>query len=220
MDKHLSFLGLEIQALFGNPGDVLLGSTFLIPAALLFLFGMGPNVAYYGHIILWILIFFSQYLTLDSFFAKDYREGALETISQSSLSLGSYSFLKILAYWSVATIPNLVGVFLLAYGFQVPPKNSLLLLVVILIGSPAITLVCALGGALSLGAKRASTTLMMIPLFPLFIPPLMFGLMVFESGLVSLRNPGIQLFLGYLAILGPLGMIAVPWALRESIRDL
>ena len=159
---------------------------YLIVVALL-PFGVGPDAKLLARIapgILWIALLLSVLLTLDRLFHADHDDGALEVIMLGGLPLELVALAKCLAHWLTSCLPLILLAPVLALMLNLEAKAFGALVATMLAGTPALSLVGAVGAALTLGVRRGGLLVTLIVL-PFYIPTLIFGVSAMTAALAS-----------------------------------
>jgi heme exporter protein B len=198
-------------------GDALLTLAFYLLAVAIFPFGVGPEPQLLARIaagLLWTMALFAALLSFDRLFQQELEDGGLEQLALSPLPL-AWSFLaKALAHWLATGLPLLVAAPLLALVLQLEPAAIPVLVAALALGGPALTLVGAVGAALTLGARRGAVLLPLLVL-PLYIPVLIFGVAAVDAAASGLEaRPHLMILAGYLLATLPLA----PWAGAAALR--
>lgn len=197
--------------------DVLNTLFFFIIAAALFPLGVGPEPALLRSMapgIVWVGALLASMLALGRLFALDHADGTLEQMLLSPEPLALIVLGKIVAHWLVSGLPLLLAAPLLALQFDLAPDAIAVLALALLLGTPVLSLVGAIGAALTLGA-RGGGVLVSLLVLPLYIPVLIFG-----AGAVNAQAAGLGAA-AHLMLLGALlaGALALaPWAAAAALR--
>lgn len=197
--------------------DVLSSLFFFIIVASLFPLGVGPEPALLRTMapgILWVAALLASMLALGRLFALDYADGTLEQMLLSSEPLELIVIGKVTAHWLVSGLPLVLLAPLLAIQFDLPAGASQVLCISLLIGTPVLSLIGAVGAALTLGV-RGGGVLVALLVLPLYIPVLIFG-----AGAVGAEVSGLGASAHLLLLGGVLaGAVALtPWATAASLR--
>lgn len=197
--------------------DVLSSLFFFIIVASLFPLGVGPEPALLRTMapgILWVAALLASMLALGRLFALDYADGTLEQMLLSSEPLALIVIGKVAAHWLVSGLPLVLLAPLLAIQFDLPAGASQVLCLSLLIGTPVLSLVGAVGAALTLGV-RGGGVLVALLVLPLYIPVLIFG-----AGAVGAEVSGLGASAHLLLLGGVLAGAAAltPWATAASLR--
>lgn len=150
---------------------------YLIVVALMPL-GLGPDMALLSRIapgILWIGLMLSALLSLPRMLEADDEDGALELLVTGPLPLEVVVTVKALAHWLTTGIPLALMAPVLGLLLNLELAAYPVLVATLLAGTPAISLIGAVGAALTLRARRGGLLLALLVL-PLFVPTLIFGI--------------------------------------------
>lgn len=194
---------------------VLLG--FFVLATMMFPLAIGPQQLWLERIgpgVIWVAALLAMLLALPRLFEHDHQDGSLEQMLASGHSLPGLVAGKLLATWLVSALPLIVITPLLAVALHQGGLATLVLLVSLLLGTPGLVAIGAIGAALTLGLRQ-SATLISLMCLPLFVPVLIFG-----AGAVEMQAAGLSP-LPHLALLGAgmlLALGAAPLAVALSLR--
>jgi heme exporter protein B len=153
-------------------------------------------------------------LALGRLFALDFADGTLEQMLLSSEPISIIVIGKVIAHWLVSGLPLVLLAPVLAIQFDLPPESIGVLFVSLLLGTPVLSLIGAIGAALTLGV-RGGGALVSLLVLPLYIPVLIFG-----AGAVAAQVSGIGASAHLLLLGGALAGAAVltPWATSAALR--
>jgi heme exporter protein B len=168
---------------------------------------LGPGV-------LWVAALLASLLSLPRLFATDFADGTLEQIALSPYPLPALISGKILAHWLTTGAPLAVVSPLLALQFGIGGEESVVLVASLLLGTPTLSLLGAIGGALTLGL-RAGGALIALLVLPLYVPILIFG-----AGAVEATHAGLAAG-GELSVLGAAllaSAVGAPLACAAAVR--
>jgi heme exporter protein B len=183
----------------------------------LFPLGIGPEPATLRTIapgVVWVAALLASLLALSRLFAWDYADGTLEQLALSPQPLVVLVAAKVVAHWLVTGLPLVLIAPVLGLQFDLPGDALTMMVFSLLLGTPTLSLIGAIGAALTLGARGGGGLLALLVL-PLYIPVLIFG-----AACVSTTLAGLQVS-GHLSVLGALLLIAIvlgPWAAGAAIR--
>jgi heme exporter protein B len=190
---------------------------FFIVTIMLFPLAITPEASKLQQIgpgVIWIALLFANMLALDQLFIEDHEDGTLEQLMLHQAPLVIPISGKLLAQWLIITLPLLVTSVIAAQCFYLPYHTTLVLAVSILLGSPTLTLLTAMGAALTLGLKHRSLLLIML-IMPLYLPVLIFAASATNDAYLNLPVISQLCFLG--AIL-TLSITFVPFIVAAAIR--
>jgi len=193
---------------------------FFILAAILFPLGIGPDPGTLQRIapgIIWVTALLAALLSLDSIFRADYEDGSLEQLLLTPQPFAMLVFAKVLIHWFVTGLPLMLLSPLLAVSFHLPGDATITLLFTLLLGTPVLSLVGAIGSALTVALKRGGMLLSLL-ILPLYIPVLIFGAGAVDIAAGGMDASGHFLLIGALLVLSlTLAPLATAAALRISI---
>jgi len=200
-------------------GDLLLVVAFFVLVAALFPFGVGAERTLLVRLapgVLWVAALLAVLLSLDRLFAADQEAGDLDLLLLGGLPAPLLILVKALAHWLTTGLPLIVAAPLVAQLYQLPGESLPVLLASLLLGTPTLSLLGAVGAALCLGARRGGVLLPLL-LLPLWIPVLIFGTGAMEAGLSGLSpRPHLLLLGALLALSLPLAAVTGALALRQA----
>lgn len=197
--------------------DVLTTFFFFIIVVSLFPLGVGPQSNTLRTIapgVVWVAALLASMLALVRLFASDFDDGTLEQLALSPQPLVVLVVAKVLAHWLVSGLPLALVAPLLGLQFDLPAAALGVMTLALLLGTPCLSLIGAIGAALTLGVRGAGGLLALLVL-PLYVPVLIFG-----AGAVSASLSGMSAS-GHLSVLGACLLIAValgPWAAAAAVR--
>ncbi len=119
--------------------------------------------------IIWVAALLASLLSLDNLFRSDYEDGTLEQMLMSPHPTGILVLAKIVAHWITTGLPLLLVAPVLAYTLHLDPKAYSVLMITLIIGTPILSFVGAIGIALTVGLRRGGMLLSILVL-PLFLP--------------------------------------------------
>lgn len=193
--------------------DTALGVGFFLLVAAIFVFGVGPDpqtAALVAPGVVWVAALLATLLSLDRLFQADFDDGSLEQLVIAGPSLVLTVGVKAFAQWLTAGLPLIVLSPVLALILQLPGERLVMMLLALLVGTPVLTLIGAVGAALVLGARRGGALLSLL-ILPLYIPVLIFGV-----GAVQADGRSALLFLAALLLAA---LALAPWAAAAAVRQ-
>ena len=120
-------------------------------------------------------------LSLDRIFALDHEDGSLDLLATAPMPLEGAVAIKALAHWITTGLPLVLAAPLFGVLLQLPPVAMPWLVLSLLIGTPALSMLGAFGAALTVGLRRGGLLLSLLVL-PLYIPTLIFGAEITRRG--------------------------------------
>ena len=194
-----------------------LGLAFFLIVVVLVPFAVGPETALLSRIapgVLWIGALLACLLSLDRIFALDREDGTLDLLATSPLPLEGVVSIKALAHWVTTGVPLVLAAPVLAVLMSLPPEGFHWLVISLLIGTPALSVIGTFGAALTVGIKRGGL-LMSLLVLPLYVPTLIFGAEVARAGAEGLA---IETPLVLLAALTCVTIAVLPFASAAVLR--
>jgi len=197
--------------------DVINPLLFFIIIVTLFPLGIGPESTTLARIapgIIWVAALLSCLLSLDRLFKTDYQDGSLEQMLLSPYPVFILTLAKITAHWLLTGLPVLLVAPLLAVLLHLPEQSYGALMLTLLLGTPVLSFIGAIGVALTVGLKKGGVLLSLIVL-PLYIPVLIFATSAIDTAALSLP------YSGQLAIIGALffgSLTLAPLAVGAALK--
>lgn len=216
-----ALLRRDLAIAYRRRGELLWPVMFFVIAVALFPLAAAPDPVLLGKIspaILWVAALLSTLLALDGVFRNDYEDGTLEQMLLSAHPPTVLVLAKTLAHWLVAGVPLIIISPLLAAMLNLPVHIWPVLLCGLLLGTPVMSLVGAIGVALTLAARTGGVLLALL-ILPLFIPILIFGAGAVHLAALGLDPSGLLRLLGALLLLAlALAPPTIVAALRVSLN--
>ena len=197
--------------------DVGTALLFFVIVASLFPLGVGPEPNLLRAIapgVIWIAALLASMLSLPRLFAADHADGTLEQLLLGAAPFGAVVAAKVLAHWLVTGLPLAAIAPVIALQYDLPAPLFGVLAVSLLLGTPVLSLIGAIGAALTLGLRGGGALLALLVL-PLCVPVLILG-----AGSVDMAAAG-QGAAAHLMLLGALLLAAAalaPWAVAAAVR--
>lgn len=198
-----------------------LGLAFFLLVAVIVPLGVGPEAALLSRIapgILWVGALLSCLLSLDRMFALDHEDGSLDLLATAPMPLEAVTSVKALAHWLVTGLPLVAVSPVMALLLHLPVAGYPWLILSLLVGTPALSVIGAFGAALTVGLKRGGLLLSLLVL-PLYVPTLIFGAEVVRRGAegMAVATP-LALLAGITAASAALLPLAAAAAIRVNLR--
>ena len=212
-----SQLKRELLVVFRAPGDVANPLVFYLMGIALFPLGVGPGPSVLATIapgVLWALALLAALLSLDAVFRRDFEDGTLDqlVIHVEPLFLGALT--KVAAHWLVTGLPLTLLSPVAALLLYLPGEAVGTLFLSLLLGTPVLSLLGAVGAALTMGLRRGSLLLVLLVL-PLYVPVLVLGASAVTAAATGL-DPAPQL--KWLGAGLALALTATPFATAAALR--
>jgi len=211
----------DLRLALRQGGDAATVLAFFFLAVILFPFGVGPEPEVLTRIAAGIVLvtgLLAALLSLERLFLADYEDGSLEALALMPLPLEFQVLAKALAHWLTTGLPLVVVAPLLALLLHLDGAGYGALVLGMALGTPTLSLVGAIGAALTLGARRGGVLLSLLVL-PLYIPVLIFGVGAVEAAVTGLEmRPHLMLLVALLLAAIPLAPVAAAAALRQAVE--
>lgn len=207
----------DLRAAFRQRQDLLNPLLFFVMVVTLFPLGVSPEVSFLqlaGSGILWVAALLSVLLSLDHLFRHDFDDGTLEQLVLQPQPLFLLVLAKTAAHWVLTGLPLILLAPLLGVMVHLEGNSIAVLCLTLLIGTPVLSLIGAIGAGLTLGLKSAGVLLSLL-IIPLYIPVLIFG-----TGTVAAAAEGAPVG-GYIALMGAFLVLAItlaPFAAAAALR--
>jgi len=197
--------------------DVAVTLAFFVIVVSLFPLGVGPEPELLRQIapgVIWVAALLSSMLSLGRLFEADHADGTLEQLALGAAPLGVVVSAKALAHWLVSGLPLVAIAPLLALQYDLPAGLYGVLALSLLLGTPVLSMIGAIGAALTLGLRGAGVLLALLVL-PLFVPVLILGAGAVEMAAAGVGGQGQLLLLGAMLVLAA---ALAPWASAAALR--
>jgi heme exporter protein B len=197
--------------------DVLTTLVFFVMVVSLFPLGVGPELDMLRKMapgVVWVAALLSSMLSLGRLFSADYLDGTLEQLLLAPQPLSLLVLGKIIAHWMVAGLPLVLMAPVLGLQFDMSAQALWVLIAALLLGTPILSMIGAVGAALTLGL-RGGGVLVSLLVLPLCIPVLIFG-----AGAVEAVSTGMSV-VSHLSLLGAMLLLALvftPWVTAQALR--
>ena len=217
MSAFWAIVRRDITLAMRRKAEVITAVFFFVVVAALFPLGIGPDMATLRLTapgILWIGALLACMLSMGRLFAADYADGTLEQMALSPNGLSVLVAAKILAHWCLSGLPLVLLAPILGLQFDLPTNALWVLTLSLLVGTPLLSLIGAIGAALTLGVRGGDVLLSLLVL-PLYVPALIFG-----AGAVQAEMSGLGAS-AHLSLLTAMALVAAvfsPWASAAALR--
>jgi len=217
LDAALCIVYRDLLLALRRRGDVATALLFFVIVASLFPLGIGAEPNLLRAIapgVIWVAALLSTLLSLGRLFAADHADGTLEQMLLGAAPLGVVAAAKGLAHWLVSGLPLVVIAPVLAVQYDLPESLYGVLALSLLLGTPVLSMIGAIGAALTLGIRGGGVLLSLLVL-PLFVPVLIMGAGSVEMAAAGLEPDAQLLILGALAVFSA---AFAPWAIAAALR--
>ncbi len=197
--------------------DVATALLFFVIVASLFPLGIGAEPNQLRAIapgVIWVAALLSSMLSLSRLFSADHADGTLEQLLLGAAPLGVIAAAKALAHWLVSGLPLVLIAPLIALQYDLPSSLYGVLALSLLLGTPVLSLIGAIGAALTLGVRGGGVLLSLLVL-PLYVPVLIMGAGSLEMAAAGMGGQGQLLLLGAMLVVAA---AFAPWAISAALR--
>jgi heme exporter protein B len=222
MRRALAALFLrEVRLAVRIGGGAMMGVIFFLAVVTVIPFGVGPDLALLGRIapaILWLGALLSTLLGLDRLFQADQEDGSLDLIHLSGVPLELAVGVKALAHWTATGLPLVLAAPFLGVFVNLPSSGIAAVALTLLVGTPALTFLGAIGAALTVALRRGGLLLSILVL-PLAIPVLIFGVAAANAAISGPAPfwPVFFVLCGLTLFCAVVGTVAAAFALRLAL---
>lgn len=207
----------EFIVMFESLEEVANPLVFLFLGITLFALGTGGSsdaLRDYAPAIIWVLVLLANLLSLEGLFRRDYEDGTLEQV----VLLARPGFLPILAkvtaHWLFSGLAMTILAPLAALILYLPASALPVLLTTLLVGTPALSLIGAVGAALTVGLRRGGVLLALLVL-PLYVPVLIFGAGAVLQQMGGMDTAG-QIY--WLLVISMVSLTITPFAVQAALK--
>ena len=207
----------DFRVAMRSKGELGVQLLFYVIIVTLFPLATSPSrdvLATLGPGVLWTAALLASLLSLPRLFAADFHDGTLEQIALSPRPLAALVSGKMAAHWLTTGLPVALMAPLLGAQYALDGRVLATLMISLLIGTPILSLLGAVGAALTLGTRGGGSLLALLVL-PLYVPVLIFG-----AGAVDAVRAGLSAA-PHLSLLGAgllVALVGVPFAVAAAVR--
>jgi len=190
---------------------------FFVIVVSLFPLGIGPELDTLREIapgVVWVAALLASMLSLERLFAADYADGTLEQMLLTPQPVSLLVLAKVLAHWLVTGLPLALMAPLLGLQYDLSWQPLGVLIASLLVGTPTLSLIGAIGAALTIGV-RGGGVLVSLLVLPLYIPVLIFGAGAVEASVSGLGEQSHMSMLGAIMVLA---LVLAPLATAAALR--
>lgn len=218
MKRFFLIVRRDLRLALRQGADSMLVVAFFVLTAILFPLGVGPDPAVLARIsagVIWVTALLASMLSLERLFQADYEDGNLDLLGLAPTPMIAVVLAKCLAHWLTTGLPLMVAAPILALLLNMSAGGLTTLMLAMVLGTPALTLIGAIGAALILGARRGGVLLSLL-ILPLYIPVLVFGVGAVEA---AVAETGARAHLQILAGLLLAALALGPWAATAALKQ-
>lgn len=207
----------DLTLAYRRRGEILTPLIFFVIVTVLFPLGLNPTpqlLAQIAPAVVWVAALLASLLAQSALFGHDYEDGTLEQLVLSPQPLELLSLVRVLAHWLVTGLPLVILSPLMATMLSFPADSMWALVLGLLLGTPVLSLLGAIGAAVTVGLRR-SGMLLPILVLPLAVPVLIFGA---RGAALAAEGAPVTGPLYLLAALLVLGITFGPFAIAAGLR--
>ena len=207
----------DLTLLLRRRGEVLNPLVFFALVITLFPIAISPDpelLAVIAPGLLWVAALLAALLSLDSLFRSDYDDGSLEQLLLAPQPLVALSLAKVAVHWLLTGLPLALMAPILGIMLALPAGSYAVLALSLALGTASLSLIGAIGAALTVGLARGGVLLSLLVL-PLYIPVLIFGAGAVQA---AIFGEGVSAHLAILGALLAASLMLAPWAIAASLR--
>ncbi len=221
MTAFFALLAFDVRLSFRRGADTMVVVGFFFLTVVLFSLAFRGDTALLARIapgLVWVTALLAAMLALDRLFLADFEDGSLDQLLLSEIPLELVVLAKAAAHWITTGLPLIAVAPVLALVLNMNGAGLAHLALSLALGTPALTLIGAIGAALTLGARRGGVLISLLVL-PLYIPVLIFGVGVVTAAIDGIDASAPIMALGGF-LLGALALapLASAAALRQAAR--
>jgi heme exporter protein B len=200
-----------------NPGEWLNPLMFFLMVAALFPLAVDPDPKFLSKIaggVIWVAALLATLLSLDALYKTDVDDGTLEQWLASGESLYALALVKALVHWCISGLPLTLMAPLLGLMLHLPDGAYFALIVSLAVGTPVLSLLGAVGAALTAGVRSGGLLLTLL-ILPLYVPVLIFAASAVYHASIGMDYNG---QIGFLGALLALAVCLTPFASAAALK--
>ena len=217
----LQILKRDLLIAFRRRSEIIHPLIFFVMVISLFPLAIGDDKALLQKIapaIIWVTALLATMLSLDNLFRSDFEDGSLEQMTLLKSPLSLLVTAKITAHWLITGLPLILITPLLAVLLYVPSETTSMLLLTLLLGTPTLSLIGAVGIALTVGLRQGGVILSLL-ILPLYIPVLIFATLALQNSAQGFSAEAqLAMMLAILVLAITLAPFAIAAALKVSLN--
>ena len=202
MREFVAIIGRDLRIAVRQGSATMLVVVFFVITVTLFPLGVGPEPNILARIapgVIWVAALLAALLSLDRLFQADLEDGSLEQMALAGPPLEIAVLAKVAAHWLTTGVPLIVAAPVLAVLLNMDGRGFLALLAAMALGTPVLSLIGAIGAALTVNIRRGGVLLSLLVL-PLYVPVLIFGVGAIDAAVFGLGGQANLLLLGALLL--------------------
>ena len=221
LQAYLAIVKRDLLLAVRNQSDVLHPLLFFVVVLSLFPLGLNPapeTLRLIAPGLIWVCALLATLLSLETLFRPDFEDGSLEQLLMSGQPVPVLVMAKVTSHWLVSGLPLIICAPLMGLFLALPTQSMPFLVLSLLLGTPTLSLIGAIGVALTVGLRRGGMLLAILVL-PLYIPVLIFGAGLVVASISTLPVTGhLYILAAFLVLALTLAPLATSAALRISVH--
>jgi len=206
----LTIIHRDLLLLVRQPSEILNPLVFFLLVIALFPLGISPEATLLSKTaagMIWVAAMLATLLSLELLFKLDHDDGSLEQLLLAPYPSWSLVLAKVFVHWLVSGLPLILMLFL-------PSQAVPVLMLSLLLGTPTLSLLGAIGAALVTGVRGGGILLTLL-ILPLYVPVLIFGTSSVVAAAQGLAVSGHMALLGAMLVLA---LMVAPWAAGSALK--
>ncbi|TYL48474.1 heme exporter protein CcmB [Marinomonas sp. IMCC 4694] len=214
---YFSFFTAECRVVWRRKQDIVNVLLFFTLVVALFPLGINPSVDFLAPAaggIVWCAALLAILMTIESVFKDDFHDGSLEQWVVSGLFLPILMLLKIGVQWLAVILPLLLIMPLISQMVALPDESFWVLILSLLVGTPSVFLMGAIGAALTVSLKQGAMLVMLV-ILPFYLPVIIFATSAVQASQSGLPYHG---FLALLLAMSLLSLVVSPFMTAIAVK--
>lgn len=217
MGFMLTIIRRDLLLIARQPAELINPLVFFVLVVALFPLGVSPEASILSQTaagVIWVAAMLATLLSLELLFKLDHEDGSLEQLLLAPYPSWSLVLAKVMVHWLVSGLPLVLLSPLIASMLFLPSQALPSLMLSLLVGTPTLSLLGAIGAALVTGVRGGGMLLTLL-ILPLYVPVIIFGAASVAAGAQGLPIDG------YMALLGAMLVFALmitPWAASAALK--
>ena len=217
MNAFIAIVRRDVTLALRRVSDTVSVVLFFVLAIVLFPLGIGPELNVLARIAagtIWVAALLAAMLSLDRLFQVDADEGGLDLLVLAPLPLEAVVLAKCLAHWLVTGVPLILSAPILSILLNMGCDGFLVMILAMALATPTLSLIGAVGAALTVGARRGGVLVSLLVL-PLLTPVLILGASAVDLAVAGLNATPLLMLLGAMLLVA---VLLCPWAAAAGLR--
>jgi len=213
----LTIIHRDLLLLVRQPSEILNPLVFFLLVIALFPLGISPEATLLSKTaagMIWVAAMLATLLSLELLFKLDHDDGSLEQLLLAPYPSWSLVLAKVFVHWLVSGLPLILISPVIASMLFLPSQAVPVLMLSLLLGTPTLSLLGAIGAALVTGVRGGGILLTLL-ILPLYVPVLIFGTSSVVAAAQGLAVGGHMALLGAMLVLA---LMVAPWAAGSALK--